>query len=97
MRMTPAPGDLASSGDITRISDSVDGTRLKLGSTEAADDAIANVKELDEGQSKQITSLLDKVRATSNYCFFQNVNPIRLMISKNSFKASKLELRSLRL
>ena len=64
MRMTPGPGDVASSGDITRVSDSVDGSRLMSSSTEAANDAIAKVKALGEEQSRQITTLLDKVRTT---------------------------------
>lgn len=69
MRMTPAPGDLASSEDITCIGDSIDETRLKPNSTAVANNAIAKVKKLDEEQSKQISSLLDKVRATSDLFF----------------------------
>jgi hypothetical protein len=61
--MTPIPGELTSSGDATRISDSVgyQSGRQQV-STDTAQEAISQVKALDDEQSKQICSLLDKVR-----------------------------------
>jgi hypothetical protein len=63
MRMTPTPGDVSSSGDITRVSDSVihrsQAQQAAMGDTTY--EAIAKVNALDEEQSRQISSLLEKV------------------------------------
>jgi hypothetical protein len=64
MRMTPTLGDVASSGDVTRISDSVM-HRSQVPPASMDDklyDAVAKVDALvDEEHSRQISSLLEKV------------------------------------
>jgi chromosome segregation ATPase len=63
MRMTPTRGDIASSGDVTRVSDTV-GHRSQIPPTstgDAAYEAIVKVDALDEQQSRHISSLLEKV------------------------------------
>ncbi len=68
MRMTPTRGDIASSGDITRISDTF-GHRTQVLPTSLADgayEAIAKVDALDEERARHIASLLEKV---SIWCF----------------------------
>jgi chromosome segregation ATPase len=63
MRMTPTRGDIASSGDVTRVSDTV-GHRTQVLPTstgDAAYEAIAKVDAFDEEQSRHISSLLEKV------------------------------------
>jgi chromosome segregation ATPase len=60
MRMTPTRGDIVSSGDVTRVSDTV-GYRTQIPSTSMGDTAITKVDALDEEQSRHISSLLEKV------------------------------------
>jgi hypothetical protein len=61
--MTPTRGETASSGDVTRVSDTV-GHRsqvLPTSTDDAAYEAIANTDALDEELSSHISSLLEKV------------------------------------
>jgi hypothetical protein len=63
MRMTPTRGYVTSSGDVTRVSDTV-GHRTQLPPTSTSDtayEATAKVNTLDGEQSRQIKSILDKV------------------------------------
>lgn len=67
MRMTPTRGDIPSSGDVTRVSDTV-GHRTQVPPTSTGDtryDAIVKVDALDEEQSRQIKSILDRVSKTT--------------------------------
>jgi hypothetical protein len=89
MRMTPAPGDVASTGDVTRISDSVHGSRLDTTSTEATNDAITQKDVPDEERARQISSLLSEVRKILAYQFTHSTNIVRFVISRSKTIISK--------
>jgi len=61
--MTPTKGEIASSGDVTRVSDTV-GHRSQVPPTstgDAAYEAVAKVDALDEEHSSHLLLLLEKV------------------------------------
>ncbi len=61
--MTPTRGDITSGGDVTRVSDTV-GHRTQIPPTSTGNtayEAIAKVDALDEEQTRNISSLLEKV------------------------------------
>lgn len=93
MRMTPTPGDVASSGDVTRVSDSViHQSQSHLAAVgDRAYGAIAEAIAVDEEQSRQISSLLEKVSdCIGPICHFRLTNRNRSIIWKWNCRLSKV-------
>lgn len=62
MRMTPSSGDVAFSGDLARVNDRLGNlSQVKLPTNQDVRETIEQVKQLDDTQSDQTTSLLAKV------------------------------------
>ena len=93
MRMTPTRVEVASSGDVTRVSDTVGHrTQAPLTSTgNIAYEAPAKVDEFGGEQSRHITSLLEKV--STPILLFDAIDLTalcRLIILKWSFRIDKI-------